>query len=67
MLSVYNIGGTVSATTRAQEGDWALQELERLHVDISLICPAGISPERGLGQPRRRRQHLASRSRLRRR
>ena len=29
--------------TRAQEGDWALQELDRLHVDVSLICPAGIS------------------------
>ncbi len=51
MLSVYNIGGSVSATTRAQQGDWALQELERLHVDVSLICPAGISPERGMGQP----------------
>ena len=51
MLSVYNIGGSVSATTRAQEGDWALQELERLHVDVSLICPAGISLARGLGQP----------------
>ena len=50
-LSVYNIGGAVSASTRAQEGDWALQELERLHVDVSLICPAGISLGRGLAQP----------------
>jgi DeoR family transcriptional regulator, fructose operon transcriptional repressor len=50
-LSVYNIGGAVSASTRAQEGDWALQELDRLHVDVSLICPAGISLGRGLAQP----------------
>ncbi len=50
-LAVYNIGGSVSPATRAQEGDWALHELERLHVDVSLVCPAGISVERGLGQP----------------
>ncbi len=49
-LSVYNIGGTVSPLTRAQEGDWALQELNRLRVDISLVCPAGITVESGLGQ-----------------
>lgn len=47
-LSVYNIGGTVSPLTRAQEGDWALAELERLHVDVSVICPTGVSAERGL-------------------
>jgi DeoR family transcriptional regulator, fructose operon transcriptional repressor len=51
MLSVYNIGGRVSATSRAQEGDWALHELERLHVDVSVICPAGVTVEHGLGQP----------------
>lgn len=50
LLSVYNIGGTVSSATRAQEGDWALQELNRLRVDISLVCPAGITIESGLGQ-----------------
>ena len=50
-LAVYNIGGSVSPANRAQEGDWALHELERLHVDVSLVCPAGISLERGLGQP----------------
>jgi DeoR family transcriptional regulator, fructose operon transcriptional repressor len=50
MLSVYNIGGSVSALTRAQEGDWALQELDRLQVDVSVICPAGISVQRGLAQ-----------------
>ena len=49
-VSVYNIGGTVSPVTRAQEGDWALQELERLRVDVSVVCPAGITIESGLGQ-----------------
>lgn len=49
-LEVYNIGGTVSPVTRAQEGDWAVHELGRLHVDVSVICPAGISVERGLTQ-----------------
>jgi DeoR/GlpR family transcriptional regulator of sugar metabolism len=50
-LSVYNIGGTVSPRTRAQEGDWALTELHRVHTDVSVVCPAGISIERGLSQP----------------
>lgn len=49
-LSVYNLGGTVSARTRAQEGDWALTELRRLHTDVSVICPAGIHPDHGLTQ-----------------
>jgi DeoR family fructose operon transcriptional repressor len=49
-VSVYNIGGTVSPVTRAQEGDWALQELDRLRVDVSVVCPAGITMESGLGQ-----------------
>ena len=47
-LDVYNIGGTVSPVTRAQEGDWAVHEMERLHVDVSVVCPAGVSVERGL-------------------
>jgi DeoR/GlpR family transcriptional regulator of sugar metabolism len=47
-LEVYNIGGTVSPVTRAQEGDWAVHEMERLHVDVSVVCPAGISVDRGL-------------------
>ena len=50
-LSVYNIGGTVSPRTRAQEGDWALTELHRVHTDVSVVCPAGISVGRGLSQP----------------
>ena len=49
-VSVYNIGGTVSHATRTQEGDWALEELARLHVDVSLICPAGLDVDAGLGQ-----------------
>jgi DeoR family fructose operon transcriptional repressor len=49
-LEIYNIGGTVSPITRAQEGDWAVQEMERLHVDVSVVCPAGISVARGLTQ-----------------
>lgn len=47
-LSVYNIGGTVSPDTRAQEGDWALRELDRLTVDVAVVCPDGISVEHGL-------------------
>ncbi len=49
-IEVYNIGGAVSPITRAQEGDWAVHEMERLHVDVSVVCPAGISVERGLSQ-----------------
>lgn len=49
-LSVYNIGGTVSRTTRAQEGDWALAELQRVHTEVSIVCPDGISADRGLSQ-----------------
>ena len=49
-LETYNIGGTVSPITRAQEGDWAVHEMERLHVDVSVVCPAGISIEHGLTQ-----------------
>lgn len=49
-LEVYNIGGTVSPLTRGQEGDWAVHEMERLHVDVSVICPAGIDVDRGLTQ-----------------
>ena len=50
-LSVYNIGGTVSPRTRAQEGDWALTELHRVHTDVSVVCPVGITVDRGLSQP----------------
>ncbi|HET9646874.1 MAG TPA: DeoR/GlpR family DNA-binding transcription regulator [Microlunatus sp.] len=49
-LAVYNIGGTVSPQTRAQEGDWALEELSRLRVDVALLCPAGVSVTHGLSE-----------------
>ncbi len=49
-LDVYNIGGSVSPVTRAQEGDWAVTEMQRLHVDVSVVCPAGITLEQGLTQ-----------------
>jgi DeoR family fructose operon transcriptional repressor len=48
LIEVYNIGGTVSPVTRAQQGDWAVHEMERLHVDVSVVNPAGVSVERGL-------------------
>ncbi|SER25565.1 DeoR/GlpR family DNA-binding transcription regulator [Microlunatus flavus] len=50
-VSVYNIGGAVSPRTHAQEGDWALTELHRLHTDVSVVCPGGLTLERGLSQP----------------
>lgn len=50
-VSVYNVGGTVSSRTRTQEGDWALEEFRRLHVEVSVIAPAGISLTTGLTQP----------------
>ena len=50
-VSVYNIGGTVSPRTHAQEGDWALTELHRVHTDVAVVCPAGLTLEHGLSQP----------------
>lgn len=47
-VSVYNIGGTVARQTRAQEGDWAVEELARFRVDLALVCPAGLTVEYGL-------------------
>lgn len=49
-LSVHNVGGGVNAATRAQEGAWAVDELSRLHVDISVLNPAGVSVEHGLSE-----------------
>ena len=56
----------MSPITRAQEGDWAVREMERLHVDVSVVCPAGISIERGLTQATRRGRRVAGRGGLRR-
>ncbi|SDT14070.1 DeoR family transcriptional regulator, fructose operon transcriptional repressor [Microlunatus soli] len=50
-IGVYNIGGTVSPQSHGQEGDWALSELDRLRVDVAVVCPAGVDAERGLTDP----------------
>lgn len=47
-LAVYNIGGAVSPTSRGQEGDWAITELRRLRVEVSVVCPDGLSVADGL-------------------
>lgn len=47
-VSVYNVGGTVSPLTRAQEGDWVLEELGRFRVDLAVVCPGGVTVEYGL-------------------
>lgn len=49
-LSVYNVGGTVSPLTRAQEGDWALTELSRFSVDVCVVAPCGVSVQHGLSE-----------------
>jgi len=49
-LSVYNVGGSVSPLTRAQEGDWALSELSRFTVDVCVVAPAGVSVDNGLSE-----------------
>ncbi len=49
-LSVYNVGGTVAPATRAQEGDWALEELGRLRVDTAVLSPAGVALGHGLSE-----------------
>lgn len=47
-LSVYNLGGSVSRRTHAQEGDWALTELTRLHTDLAVLSPPGLTVDGGL-------------------
>ena len=42
---------TANPSTHAQEGDWALTELRRVHTDVSVVCPAGVSLSHGLSQP----------------
>ena len=49
-LEIYNIGGTVSPITRAQEGDWAVHEMERLHVDVERGVSGGNKHGRGLAR-----------------
>lgn len=43
-LRVFNVGGIVSVESRAQEGDWALTELRRFHVDVAVMSPVGVTP-----------------------
>ena len=47
-LHVYNIGGRVEPLHRAQQGNWALDELRRFRVDIAVVSPAGLSIENGI-------------------
>lgn len=47
-LHVYNVGGSVDQETRAQQGDWALDEISRFRVDLALVAPTGITVEAGI-------------------
>lgn len=47
-LHIYNIGGTVEPETRAQQGNWALEELERFRIDLALLTPSAITAENGI-------------------
>ncbi|MDN5762904.1 MAG: DeoR/GlpR family DNA-binding transcription regulator [Microlunatus sp.] len=50
-IRVYNVGGRVDPTSRAQEGDWALTDLARLRVDLAVLAPSGIHSQQGLFSP----------------
>ncbi|MET1006202.1 MAG: DeoR/GlpR family DNA-binding transcription regulator [Propionibacteriaceae bacterium] len=47
-LQVYNIGGSVEPEHRAQQGDWALDEIRRFRVDLALVSPAGLTVDGGI-------------------
>ncbi|HEY5783173.1 MAG TPA: DeoR/GlpR family DNA-binding transcription regulator [Microlunatus sp.] len=47
-LQVYNIGGSVEPEHRAQQGDWALDEIRRFRVDLALVSPSGLTPDGGI-------------------
>lgn len=47
-VHVYNIGGSVEQTDRAQQGDWALAELGRFRVDLAVLSPSGVTVGDGL-------------------
>lgn len=47
-LHVFNVGGTVEASDRAQHGDWALSELRRLWTDVAVVSASGVTPEEGV-------------------
>ena len=47
-LQVYNIGGRVEPEHRAQQGDWALDEIRRFRVDLALVSPSGLTIDGGI-------------------
>jgi DeoR/GlpR family transcriptional regulator of sugar metabolism len=50
-VQVYNIGGSVEPLHRAQQGNWALDELRRFRVDLALVSPSALSVEDGMFAP----------------
>jgi DeoR/GlpR family transcriptional regulator of sugar metabolism len=50
-VQVYNIGGRVEPLHRAQQGNWALDELRRFRVDLALVSPSALSVEDGMFAP----------------
>jgi DeoR/GlpR family transcriptional regulator of sugar metabolism len=47
-LQVYNVGGSVEPEHRAQQGNWALEEIRRFRVDLALVTPSGLPVEDGV-------------------
>ena len=52
-MHVYNVGGIVEHSHRAQQGDWTLTEIRRFRVDLALLSPAGVTVDGGLFASRR--------------
>lgn len=50
-LSVFNLGGAVDPRDRAQQGGWAISELERLRVDLALLPASGVTVAGGVQAP----------------
>ena len=50
-LQLYVVGGRLRARTLANVGDWAVQQLGELQVDVAFVATNGISLERGLSTP----------------
>ncbi|MDO9379712.1 MAG: DeoR/GlpR family DNA-binding transcription regulator [Nocardioidaceae bacterium] len=46
-LVVHNLGGTVGSDF-AQHGQWTLDELDRINVDVAFLAPSGVSIDGGL-------------------
>jgi DeoR family fructose operon transcriptional repressor len=47
-VQVFNVGGTVDQSNRAQHGDWALSELRRFRTDLAVISASGVTTEEGV-------------------